>query len=110
MSKERAVKWLTDTQLEACLAVAKGSAPHSSDGYGCLLVNPSRSSKLSLQAKGYVQIKVDGHANPNKKVQLHQLVAWQHPDLARRLELRAAIRDGLQEISHLCKQKRCMTP
>jgi hypothetical protein len=73
-------------------------------------VNVNLSRLLSLNGKGYVQIKVPHHPSPNKKVQLHQLVAWMHSDLEQREILRAAIHGGHKEISHLCKQKRCMNP
>ena len=104
----RVVTELTDDQLERCLATAKRAA--KSDLYGCCKVKVSLDKALSHNAKEYVQIKVRDHPDKNKKVQLHQLVAWMDPDDDKRREMRAAISGGGIEISHLCKQKDCMNP
>lgn len=107
MTAKRVVAELTERQLDSCMTIAEAaSAPNE---YGCVLVNVRRSKAISCNAKGYVQLKVYG-AEANKKVQLHQLVTWCHPDPAERAALRSAIRDGVLEISHLCKKKNCINP
>lgn len=109
MSRERAIVSLTKEQLDSCLREARRAA-NLPDVYGCTIVDHRKRPTISLNDKQYVQIKVVGHINPNKKVQLHQLVAWTHPDPVKQETLRVAIREGRLEISHLCKQKSCMTP
>lgn len=114
----RAVVDLTDQQREECLDIARDAAVRTPPS-DCDIVDTSKAKALSQNAKGYVQIKVYGHISSNKKVQLHQLVAWMHPDPAERAILQAAINrsesddeDDLpkKELSHLCKQKACMNP
>lgn len=85
-------------------------------GEDCNAINVNRSTHLSVNSKGYVQIKVKtpndkgDTSSPNLKVQLHQLLAWTHPDEDMRVHLRAAIETKTMEISHLCGNKRCTTP
>lgn len=107
MSAARVVTELSEDQLSSCLAIASGAAQTAPSG--CVVVDTQRHKALSRNSKGYVQIKVYGAA-ANKKVQLHQLVVWCHPDLGQRTTFRSAIRDGTLEISHLCKKKDCMNP
>jgi len=105
---KRVVTELSEEQLLSCKSIAeKASAPADEQ---CLKVDIKRNTALSKNEKGYVQIKVRGHSNHNKKVQLHQLVAWMHPDSKKQALLREAILSGKKEISHLCKQKVCMNP
>ncbi len=77
--------------------------------------------RFSRNAKGYVQVKVKtpnlatDTTPPNEKVQLHQLLAWNHPAAAMRASMRAAIAGSkddsgaTMEISHLCDMKDCST-
>lgn len=100
---------LSDEQLTRALTHASRTALKSSFG-DCLCVRVDKSPKLSLNLKGYVQIKVDGHENKNKKVQLHQAVVWMHSDPEKRILFRHAITNKASEleISHLCRDKTCM--
>lgn len=80
--------------------------------YGCALLK-EMGGRFSVNEKGYVQIKVKtpylkaDNTNPNTKVQLHQLLAWNHPDETTRECFRAAIEAQELEISHLCNNKLC---
>jgi len=103
----RVVCELDQAQLNASIEIARKAA--IIDDCGCHLVSITKHKALSLNKKGYVQMKVKD-PNPNKKVQLHQLVCWMHPEPETQVRFRSAIRDGGLEISHLCKKKECMNP
>jgi hypothetical protein len=117
----RVVAQLGEAKLKELLEIVhKCTIPPSSassdDGSDCCaVVNARLSTRLSCNQKGYVQLKVktpkDTHDStpPNCKVQLHQLLAWTHPDPVARATLRAAISNGQLEISHLCENKACAT-
>lgn len=105
----RVVTTLSPTELAHCQHVIN-CAKFKLEG-DCRLIDasPRNGLGLSLNQKGYVQIKVSGD-DPNKKVQLHQFIAWQHPDPVRREQLREAIKHTTLEISHLCNNKSCANP
>ncbi len=73
---------------------------------GCFIVKIG--GRMSLNSKGYVQIAVKTPYNPNdqtspdKKVQLHQLMAW---NTSRSFQYNIA--SGVGEVSHLCHNKLC---
>ena len=113
----RVVTCLTEAKLNELLGLVHACTTRdSSDDGGCVAIDVRQSTRLSRNQKGYVQIKVKTPGNPhdptppNQKVQLHQLLAWTHPDAAARATLRAAICDAQLEISHLCEDKACTTP
>lgn len=87
----------------------------AANAYGCLEVT-NVTGRFSKNAKKYIQIKVKtprsstDTTSTNSKVQLHQLIAWSHPDAAKRETFRAAIRSGDGEVSHLCGNKCCANP
>ncbi len=74
------------------------------------------SGRFSANGKGYIQIKVKtpyakgDQTSPNSKVQLHQLLAWNHSDPTMREMLRRSIVEQALEISHLCDNKSCANP
>jgi hypothetical protein len=112
----RAITQLTDQQCDQLMAVVLACATEDDDG--CLLVNVDRSTRLSANAKDYVQIKIpvdpkhplaeyrQAATCTNKKVQLHQLVMWTATLDGEHL-FRPAIKEAELEISHLCSQKNC---
>lgn len=113
--KGRVVTQLSDAKLAELLKIVHGcTTPPSGEG-GCAVIDVRLSTRLSHNQKGYVQLKVKtpndkhDHTPPNCKVQLHQLLAWTHPDTTARATLRAAITGGRLEISHQCDNKSCTT-
>lgn len=87
----------------------------AANAYGCLEVT-NVTGRFSKNAKKYIQIKVKtprsstDTTSTNSKVQLHQLIAWSHPDATKRETFRAAIQSGKGEISHVCSNKACANP
>ena len=114
----RTVARLSDRQLRVAHKVIQRT---SSAVGSCLVVNVGGDTKLSLNRKGYVQIKVTPdptHEDPffhsagsctNTKVQLHQLVGWMHEEEGE-FVFRQGIRAGDLELSHLCHNKACANP
>jgi hypothetical protein len=114
----RIVTKLSGVQLDALSDIVSSCASHSGT---CVMVNVTASPKLSVNSKGYVQLKVpldpthpdSDFRTPskckNKKVQLHQLVAWLAVKDEAHLH-RAAILEGKNEVSHLCHEKACANP
>lgn len=79
---------------------------------GCQRLQVESHTAFSYNTKRYVQVKVRTsnreHWIPmNQKVQLHQLIAWNHPDPGQRATYREAIRRSRLEVSHLCENKDC---
>lgn len=87
-----------------------------SDDDDCVVVNHNLQKSMSLNSKGYVQIKVfygsKDKKKQNTKVQLHQFLAYWHPFPDEKVSalFRAAIDQGGIEISHLCNRKNCANP
>lgn len=112
MSKTRAVCDIPQANVDRMLREVKLAIVDSPDD--CCPVDVSKQRSLSLNTKGYVQIKVyygsKDKKKQNKKVQLHQLVAYHHPDPVAQQNFRTAICDGVLEISHLCGNKLCANP
>ena len=119
MSK-RAITELSEFQIHALMDVVHSSSTSNQDD--CLTVNVSSSTKLSRNQKGYVQLKVpvdvDHHLDiyhtaktcTNKKVQLHQLIAWMATDERGEYRFREQIAAATLEVSHLCHNKQCANP
>lgn len=80
---------------------------------GCSLLVIGKKSRFSLNKKEYVQIKVKtpndafDETPPNRKAQLHQIIAWNHPNSDQRAVFRTAITEAKLEISHTCSNKSC---
>lgn len=82
----------------------------------CLLLQKIE-GRFSQNRKGYIQISVRTPFSPydstptNQKIQLHQLIAWNHPNLEKRLDFQRAIVSNCKlEVSHLCHTKSCCNP
>lgn len=115
----RAVTLLSDTQCADLMALITSCQTRNASG--CKLVDVRRSSRLSQNEKGYVQLKVPYECNhrleefrsaracTNKKVQLHQLVMWMHQEDGLH-PYRKDIAAGKLELSHLCHNKCCANP
>ena len=115
----RVVSQLTQVQTDDLMAVVAACATPNDDG--CLVVDINRNTRLSLNEKEYVQIKIKpdkdnpvaDHQTPaackNKKVLLHQLVMWVY-DLEGVFIHRPYIAAGRLEMSHLCSVKTCANP
>jgi hypothetical protein len=67
-----------------------------------------KGTRISKNAKGYIQIKTNNPLKPNEKVQLQQLLVWNHPDIKHRQFVRENIGNTKLECSHICKNKGCM--
>jgi len=110
---ERVVTTLSSAKITELMKLVNRNC--AANTCGCLLV-VDITGRFSKNAKGYIQIKVKtprsstDTTNPNSKVQLHQLIAWSHPDATRRETFRAAIKNGSGEVSHLCSNKSCANP
>jgi hypothetical protein len=115
----RVVAGLSPAQCTSLTATT--AACCTPDENGCLVIDVDQSSRLSLNGKGYVQIKVPfdpNHHDPemrtaaackNKKVQLQQLVLWMHA-LGGSYPNRQQIEEAKLEVSHLCHNKLCANP
>lgn len=98
------------TQIQKdCLALVNGCIGKSSNHEDCKDINVNASTRLSLNQKGYVQIKTNNPEKPNEKVQLHQLILWNHPDHQTRTLCRTLIVTSGNEVSHLCHNPLCAT-
>jgi len=67
-----------------------------------------KGSRISKNAKGYIQIKTNNPQKPNEKVQLQQLLLWNHPNLEHRQFVHDNINNTKLECSHICKNKGCL--
>lgn len=109
----RVVTKLTDKKHTELLALVN-SATVSTTQDKCRRVRTG--GRLSFNKKGYVQIKVKtpgditDHTLSNTKVQLHQLICWNHPNDRLKQVFQTAIRESTLEISHLCPNKDCCEP
>ena len=101
----RVVTGLNEYQLRTCLNLVSQATPPPSRDTECQPLTMTN-SVFSKNEKGYIQIRVEG----NVKVQLHQLIAWMHPDMSTRTQFRQDILYTELEISHLCNNKRCANP
>lgn len=110
----RVVTTLSDKKLIELMDIVRSSDTIVDEE--CAIIVKKPKSRLSYNNKDYVQIKVKASndngkkISPNCKVQLHQLLAWNHPDKDMRGELRHAIENTKLEISHLCGNKGCTNP
>jgi hypothetical protein len=110
--KDRVAPRLNEVKHEELMGLV---ARHTkkADEYGCLILAVKANSRFSRNKKDYVQIKVKSSksdtSGTNDKIQLHQLVAWNHSDPTERERYRASITDpGCKlEISHRCHRKDC---
>jgi hypothetical protein len=112
----RVVSQLSPAQCDKMMHLVNHCAVWNADQ--CLVVDVNRSSRLSLNSKGYVQIKVPTDPDhclqvyrtptlcQNKKVQLHQLVMWTASLEGVHLH-RSFITEASLEMSHLCGNKAC---
>lgn len=111
--KPRVVKTMSAEKHQELLNLIRNVSSEQTED-GCIKVPTG--GRFSTNKKGYIQIKVKTPNNsadstpPNMKVQLHQLVAWNHPDETERSKLQQAITEGTMEISHLCPNKNCANP
>lgn len=108
----RVVTTLGAQKLKELKDLIKGSFPRVLATSQCQIVSVRTNTRLSLNAKDYVQIRVKSQSkadntHSNTKVQLHQLVAWTHSDPSKRLVFQNAIQHSNLEISHLCHRKDC---
>jgi hypothetical protein len=78
-SSGRVVARLNAEVLADCMRVVQDVIDETDPVSGCQLVNVTKSSRASLNQKGYVQIKTCTPGMPNEKVQLHQLLIWTSP-------------------------------
>jgi hypothetical protein len=98
MDTERVVARLSQAVIDDCCRVVRRAIVETDDMSGCLLVDVSKHTRLSRNAKGYVQIKTCTPGKPNEKVQLHQLMIWsQPPPLQQQL-----VRDGVDQSWFAC--------
>lgn len=111
--RERVVVGLSREKHEELITLIQSKASPPTDD-GCVIV--SIGGRISKNAKGYIQIKVKNPDDatdktpPNTKVQLHQLIVWNHPDKDKRAKFQQVIMDQSLEISHLCPNKNCANP
>jgi hypothetical protein len=116
-SKKGVVARLSDSVFADCRRIVIASlmieSPMMNDhaaSLQCRQIDISQSTRLSLNLKGYVQIKTCSPGSPNEKVQLHQLLIWEHPNLDHRAFVRHNIANTRLEASHLCHNKKCTNP
>jgi len=110
---ERVVTTLSSAKHSELIKLVNDN--NKANTYACLEIT-NVTGRFSQNAKGYIQIKVKtphlstDTSKTNTKVQLHQLIAWNHPDAEKRDIFRDAIQKGEKELSHLCGNKRCANP
>lgn len=105
----RVIATLTEQVQLNCFTVVQSSLSKtkSANHPDCKDVDIKAHTCLSLNQKGYVQIKTNSHGKPNEKVQLHQLVLWNHSNPQTRELSRKLILTRGYEVSHLCHNPLC---
>jgi hypothetical protein len=105
--------YLTQDQVATIMDALHRALPEAADPVSSCWEVPvaNVTGPLSLNAKGYIQVKVPD-SNPNHKVIAHTVVVYDRPhyplDLVRLAERDAGLAHW--EVSHRCRNKRCIKP